>query len=894
VNGPHTWRLALRIARRDALRAKGRSALVVAMIALPILGVTAADLLVRGGELSQAEELTREMGQADARYTIWPGTSGPMLQEPSGGGAIYPGPENEGNVPPPTREAIAATLPPGTTLLAERSGAHPVETRTGILRADIREIDATMATAEGPLTDGMLTLDRGHYPQRPGEIAATDAFLAESGLYVGSELRFPNLDTVFRISGAYELPDSLGRAELLAPPGSVLAPLDADAWTDYLVSVPEGEVTWDLVMAANELGVEVDSRSVILDPPPDDEVPFYEGGGSYTTGGEIDSTVVAGVVTAVALVILEICLLAGPAFAVGARRARRQLGLIGANGGDAPQLRAVMLASGLLLGAVAAATGVATGIGLTMALRPFLEERIGSRLGAWDFRVAELAGIAGLAVLVGLLAALVPAAAAARRDVLDSLTGRRGRRRTSRTLPLLGAAALVVGTALATAGGLLLDNTVVVAIGAILAELGLVAMVPMLLGVVGRWARWLPLPGRLALRDAARNRGRTAPAVAAVLAAVAGAVAATTSLASDRAEERATYEQVLPMGAVYTSVYEYTDEELAAGLADVRQAVERELPTAGRVDLRAAAPCPEAGDCGHVWTRGAETPPGALSDQPVHVGGPEVLRLLGIDDPGAAAALARGEPVVTTEQILTPDGELTLELYDRPEAQRPSRTLTLPAHHISANAYGLQALLPPATAERLGLTLFDLGSLYTTTRTPTDAERQAVDAALAPLADPPFVLVETGYEGNDIAPALLILTLCAGLLTLGAAGIATGLAQADAGPDLATLAAVGAPPRARRLLSGLQCGLIAAMGVVLGAVSGVISATGVRIAQHRHDLTQWETYHPDYAGFGGRPPFVVALPWETFAQLIVGVPVFACLLAALLTRSRVPLTRRAG
>lgn len=48
----HSWIAALRIARRDAWRAKGRSALVLAMLALPIIGVSAADLTLRSAELS--------------------------------------------------------------------------------------------------------------------------------------------------------------------------------------------------------------------------------------------------------------------------------------------------------------------------------------------------------------------------------------------------------------------------------------------------------------------------------------------------------------------------------------------------------------------------------------------------------------------------------------------------------------------------------------------------------------------------------------------------------------------------------------------------------------------------------------------------------------------------
>lgn len=62
------WRAAFRIARRDAARAKGRSALVVAMIALPVLGVTAADLTYRSALPTKAEELTAELGSADAGF----------------------------------------------------------------------------------------------------------------------------------------------------------------------------------------------------------------------------------------------------------------------------------------------------------------------------------------------------------------------------------------------------------------------------------------------------------------------------------------------------------------------------------------------------------------------------------------------------------------------------------------------------------------------------------------------------------------------------------------------------------------------------------------------------------------------------------------------------------
>lgn len=78
------WRAAFRIARRDALRAKGRSALVVAMIALPVLGVTAADITYRSSVPTRAEKLTSEMGAADALFSDAGMGGGPIEQMPHG------------------------------------------------------------------------------------------------------------------------------------------------------------------------------------------------------------------------------------------------------------------------------------------------------------------------------------------------------------------------------------------------------------------------------------------------------------------------------------------------------------------------------------------------------------------------------------------------------------------------------------------------------------------------------------------------------------------------------------------------------------------------------------------------------------------------------------------
>ena len=79
----HSWIAAIRIARRDAWRAKGRSALVLAMIALPIIGASAFDLTARSSQLSAEETLSRQIGTADARLsTPGVGDAVPLYQAP--------------------------------------------------------------------------------------------------------------------------------------------------------------------------------------------------------------------------------------------------------------------------------------------------------------------------------------------------------------------------------------------------------------------------------------------------------------------------------------------------------------------------------------------------------------------------------------------------------------------------------------------------------------------------------------------------------------------------------------------------------------------------------------------------------------------------------------------
>ncbi|NJP69125.1 ABC transporter permease, partial [Streptomyces spiramenti] len=921
----------------------GRSILVIAMIALPIIGVTAIDISFRSSQLTTEEQIDRTMGTADAQ--LFPGAPVPLLQNPEDAtqwttvadavGEATADPEAEQSADLQAARDVAAYFP-GAELVVERGWYGAEVTTTGGLAAiHVREWDL-----DDPLTGASATLREGRVPREQNEAAATTAFLEVAGLSVGDTVAVRGFEGEFTLTGSYELPGELHTEQLTVLPGTgMVDTLAAEPGAEQYLShakyfvTSDTPVDWAAVQKANEQGWLVDSRAVRLDPPPRDEVPYFAAGLGGAGGG---GSAHVGVVLVLALVILEICLLAGPAFAVGARRSRRMLGLMGANGADRRHVRAVMLAGGAVLGLAAALVGLVLGVAAAFLAWNWLEESAGRRFGDLTVNPLELLAICSLGVGTGLLAALLPALAASRSPILESLTGRRGVRRVGRELPVMGGLFFAFGTAVAVLGALFVSNAMVVVGGVIVAQLGLVATTPVLVGLFGRIGRFLPLSGRLAVRDAVRNRSRTAPAVAAVLAAVSGAVAVATVVASTDAENRAAYRATVPSGAVVISSDRPGDLPAATDAA-LRTLPATELAPIGRltdtgelchlvnspaectepmVQLPPAAVCDrDAFGSGFEAARAenpeltiAEYDPACVEDWwvktptwgPISVAGPELLRVMEIDDPDAAAALERDEAVVYDERQIHEDGTLRLApLTDEDQETRPEDVVALPATVGEEADYGArpgEVLVTAAWAEANGYQVVDQAVVVATDREPTDAEVQALREALS-AGDGSSgagstalrLYVEEGHtSGGDLV--LLILGLFATVVTLGAAGIATGLAQADSEADLATLSAVGAPPRVRRTLSGLQCGVIALMGVVLGSLAGLVPGAAIRLAGHREMHELWRTEW--YGGPETEPQLFLEIPWGTILQLVFVVPLVAAVVAALMTRSTPAVNRR--
>jgi putative ABC transport system permease protein len=859
-------RAAVRMARRDALRNRGRSLLVVVMIALPVLALSGADVLARTMQLSTTEKINRSMGQADATAML-AGTVVHQTASLSAGGWTA-----DGAMLVPGTTAYAAAkqrllraLPPGSRLVdrVRSSGPAGTATRTGGLTASDIEIDGI--DLRDPITTGLARVTRGRPAATTGEVALTPSLAKRLSVHIGADVTIRHHR--LRVVGEVHNPQAV-HADMAYLLPNAFGPGDA-AETSFFISSPR-PIRWADVKRLNQIGVAVDSRDVLEHPPAG--VPIAS---SSTLAARARSIGIATV--AVGLAVLEVVLLAGATFAVGARRQRRDLALVAAAGGDERAVRRVVLSAGGVLGAAGAVGGVALGVIAARFAVPVVAGLADADAGHFDLRPLELLAVAVLGVATGVAAAVLPARAAAREDVVAALTGRRGVVATARRVPVIGLGMIVFGAAAAAYAAHPPARFTLVLAGAVIAEIGFVVCAPAVVGGAGRVARRLPLTLRLAVRDASRHRARTGPAVAAVLAAVAGSIAMSTWIASTTAEASNSYQPQLRVGQTGIQVSPDPKAPKDRG-RQLLGMITRDLPATAATPL-STSDC-FSGRCRRTVVAGAAsadcTDPAttpcadAIASWTVAVGDSTVLdQVLGHHDAAATAALARGDLVVLDHRFIR-DGKATL--VTTPVTGGDGVRQVVPAHLVDAGRAGwvTGAMLAPAAAATLHLQAQPWGYLLTTTHLPTQTEVDRAQADLGELSA--SVIVERGYQRERWNYGLLALTAAAALVTLGATAIATALSAADSRPDLVTLAAVGAGPGLRRRFAAGQAATVATLGTALGVLAGLIPA--------------WAVIHAH-----GSIPF--AMPWQQVALVAVGVPLLAAAATGTLTRSRLSSERRA-
>lgn len=556
-----------RLARRTQRGQGGRRLLVAGLIALSVLvGVGGAIFAATMAHSDATVGVADEFGSAEAKLVVndprpsyseflgvedltqeqqaWLADHAPVTEVLTGDPIL--------ELPLDVRQALGfepLTIQPDEVLpdldlAPEDALTYRWSSVSGLFRPNA---DALVTTLDVTHPLAGTTFDAGGRtsPLTGDEALLSPSLLAFTGTEVGDTVELPKIgsvDVVGTVTRAFE------RSQHVV----VLAPDDSMAglpWGEIMVRFADTDDAGAYDRIASGLAADAAARLPMPTPEqfelagwdpvgPEGFEPWVDSGwlqtraeflamaGTDESLAAVIGTTLTGLATVVAAIV------GACAFSVGMRRRIREIGMLGAIGASPSQLRRLLRREGLVIGLGGAVIGATLALVLAWPARTVVE-RIVDR----DLQVVVPAVGALLPVVVGALGALLaaawPARTAARVPVVTALAGRVPLGSVPRWLPVAGGVTAAGGIALLAdlvvnapaSDGL----TALQLLGAVLlATLGTASLGIPVISIGGRIADRLPLLGRLALRDAARQRTRSAAAVAALVPVLAMPVAAGT------------------------------------------------------------------------------------------------------------------------------------------------------------------------------------------------------------------------------------------------------------------------------------------------------------------------------------------------------------------------------
>ena len=907
-------RAVARLARRTARREWRRTTLVGVLVAVPVMvGIVVAGI-VRANDLTDEERIASRYGTAELQVSFYPG------EEPAEDAALA------GGVP-----ASDPLWPEGTEVVdgVVRETAGPAEvlrvrTADGLIGpggyGNITDLDLT-----SPLAQGRLALTKGTRPQAVDEVALSAPLLADLEVGIGDTFEWQ--DETATVVGTVVDPTNVRAPVMVAHPTRLdaLADLDTSPYDDRLhVSEPTWFVgqldqpqqfaqdveaavaaTSPVDLQTRDQGLQGEQAMMVEDQVgPTQAVPATPPSLHVRTRAQelamtsfertgLDRVMTPQVVaTLVAAVLLaEVALIAGAAYATGARRRLRELGLLGANGATTGHVRGAVVGEATVTGIVGAGVGVVSGL-LALGLgRPVLQRFVTPQITRLELSVTDLIGPAIVAVVAVSVAAWLPARTAARVPTTTALEGRMPLSTPKRwivpagvVLAGFGALLLLVGIlAAGTFGGLVAGLGVLFAIG------GTAMLTVPLVAGVGRFADRFPATLRLVLRDSARQRTRAAAASAsAMVVLIAPVLIATMSTTMEQQG------MVRGLPEPDTHVYVSPVEQRLAGMSDLPEPVHDGEAASRSGDLRGQAVATVRNELDDpaqaavtILDERARVPPApgftAVSDVNVpndvpaemRPGSEEMFWGNWFDDPSTHVAMATPDLLDTLDDdvatALETGGAVVLGLQARDTTVQIGET-DVSATEVPASVlrHGFpRVLVTQAVADDLGLDVAGVADLLVSD-TPIDEQTRR---ALYTTVNTVDITVGNG-PGNaqTVRWAAVGATLVIALVILA---LVTMLAATESDHDLRTMVAVGAAPRMRRRFLGLQAGLHALVGAALAVPLAIALAYAAARA---------ETYVPR-GTFGAVPPGSMWLDWTTSAVVLVGVPAVISVVIAVLVRS---------
>lgn len=915
-----SWRISMTMARRDALRYKGRSALILVMVALPVALIVAGLTFGATSATSLRESIPARLGNAQAVVQSF----GDQVVIQGVDGSWSVGSNDAPKAQPIPGLTADSDVAAHVTALAALTHATVIPIQFG----DFRWVDGARrpygnAAYVDPTVDlgPKLTLTSGRWPTSNSEIVVTPAGAAQ-GLPTSGEV-------TLRIGDADRKVTVVGQGILRDPNVGMPLVITTEPWgeqqgwqTQYLLQRAT-PILWPEVRRLNDYGLGVTSRAVIENPPAQSALPTEVQNTNQDSGNE--TRLVAAILGSTLFLITA--LLVGPAFAVSAGRQRRALALAASNGAETRQLRRSVLASAVVLGVLAVVTGAALGAVVALGAAAYWRW---SHPWTTLFRPSDIPWVAVLivaacATLAALTSALIPALRLGRLDIVGVMKGQNVSPPHNRKLPILGLVLFVIG-GVGVFFAVVKSSALAAVIGMFGLLVGPLLLIPLLLVWVGRLAARFPVTVRMATRDAARQRHRSAPTVAAVMAGSALLSTFAVYLASDTKFQARQYtpSTVAGEGSVFAGdtqsreefdsvvaayaptwklVPEYvvqpdygpngtgtpTEEPFLGILAKGCTTTQMIPDYSGTSDPFADNPCIKASTFGGPQRSGISVVPAA-----------EIVRRLQLT--GADAAAVRDGAVVVADAAWAPGGRVSLSYGARALANDPagnpspadqkllwSKSATVPAIVATETEYQRGAIdnysglvIPAEKAKALGVPMtLTQYHLYDANGAISKAAEKKVTER---LSDQNHVSIERGFQRQDGLILAIVFGIAAFLL-ITVTLISTALALAEQQSDMGTLAAVGATKGTRRRFAGAQAATVGAVGVGLGILVGLVA--GVAMA-YPATSQGWDTVTGRQLTLSP----TIGIPVVHLLLILVGVPLVAAGIAALSIRRAPTVTRR--
>jgi putative ABC transport system permease protein len=701
----------------------------------------------------------------------------------------------------------------------------------------------------GPFGGPMLQLLSGQYPTGPNQIALTPGLSSELNLRVGDTWSQEGKTVV----GIVQNPQSLLDAFALVSPGQVTHPSSVD---------------------------------VLFDAP---GVTAAHIGSNVSTPGSLNNNPInpETIVLALATVgMLLIALVSVGGFTVLAQRRLRAIGILESLGATDRNVRLVLEANGVIVGAVGAVVGFALGLVAWLAYRPHNEQSAHHLIPMFALPWTVIMVAMVLAVVATFFAAGHPARSLTRVPVVSALAGRPAPPRQIHRSFVPGVIALVIGFFLFSLSGAGAQGSGVkwLVPGLIALISGIILVAPFFLSLLARVGRKAPIAVRLALRDLSRYRARSGSALSAISVGVLIAV-------------------IICAVAVarYSNVFDYVGPNLASNQLAVWSpngqngndagpngqstiatpsiksqeasvhAIASALGVTNVVELDNPAP-----------SVGLQNPSasGRQWDGQIYVATPALLRAYGISPssiPSSVDILSSRPGLSGSGVQLTygggggkGGGQLIGPGSGGGGGPGPGNTNTCsPEGCIAHPVVQEESRLPTGTdAANTVITESALRRLHMASQSSLDGW---IIQATSPITSAKIINAQAlaatnnlSIESKDDEPTSAEIvnsaTVFAIALALGILAMSIGLIRSETASELRTLTATGASSRTRRTLTAVTAGGLAFLGALLGTVAAYVGLAG---------------WFRSNALEGGLSDIIDHIPWTNLFLIVIAMPVVA-------------------